>query len=161
VDLADLLASDRSIPLYKNAWQAGVTIAAVRLGHLYETGVAGVKPSDNDAWLWYRRGAEAGEPNALARFAQREEIAALAASDSSKRNAQLLQAFRLYAAAAIRAYEETWPDDAWRHWRYRRASLARVLAHEGMMQQVADTYAAVLAAGREGEETQSRKAEGP
>ena len=161
VDLADLLASDRSIPLYKNAWQAGVTIAAVRLGHLYEAGVEGVKPSENDAWLWYRRGAEAGEPNALARFAQREEIAALAASDSSKRNAQLLQAFRLYAAAAIRAYEETWPDDAWRHWRYRRASLARVLAHEGMMQQVADTYAAVLAAGREGEETQSRKAEGP
>jgi eukaryotic-like serine/threonine-protein kinase len=145
VDLADLLASDQSVPLYNGAWQAGVTIAAVRLGQLYENGVQGVKPSPSDAWLWYQRGADAGEPNALARFAQREEISALAASDSSKRNAQLLQAFKLYAAAAMRAHEEGWPDDAWRHWRYRGASLARVLAHEGMMQQVADTYAAVLA----------------
>ena len=145
VGLADLLASDRSVPLYKSAWQAGVTIAAARLGQLYENGLQGSKPSAGDAWQWYQRGADAGEPNALARFAQREEIAALGASDSTDRSAQLLQAFRLYAAAAMRAQEEAWPDDAWRHWRYRRASLARVLAHEGMMQQVADTYAAVLA----------------
>jgi WD40 repeat protein/serine/threonine protein kinase len=145
VELADLLASERSIPLYESAWQAGVTIAAFRLGHLYETGGPGGQTSERDAWLWYQRGADAGEPNALARFAQRGEIAALTVSDSSKRNAQLLQAFRLYAAAAMRAHEEAWPDDAWKHWRYRRASLARVLAHEGMMRRVAETYATVLA----------------
>jgi hypothetical protein len=54
-----------------------------------------------------------------------------------------LQAFRFYAAAAERAHEEDWPDDAWRHWRYRRASLARLLASEGLMQQVAAAYTAV------------------
>jgi WD40 repeat protein/serine/threonine protein kinase len=149
VDLADLLAPERSIPLYESAWKAGVTIAAFRLGHLYETGGRDVQPSERDAWLWYQRGADAGEPNALARFAQREEIAALSVSDSSKRNAQLLQAFKLYAAAAMKAHEDAWPDDAWKHWRYRRASLARVLAHEAMMRPVADTYAAVLANGSE------------
>jgi TPR repeat protein len=144
-----LLAPERSIPLYESAWKAGVTIAAFRLGHLYETGGRDVQPSERDAWLWYQRGADAGEPNALARFAQREEIAALSVSDSSKRNAQLLQAFKLYAAAAMKAHEDAWPDDAWKHWRYRRASLARVLAHEAMMRPVADTYAAVLANGSE------------
>jgi eukaryotic-like serine/threonine-protein kinase len=145
VDLADLLAVERSIPLYKSAWQAGVSIAAFRLGHLYETGGQGAQPSEHDAWLWYQHGADAGEPNALARFAQREEIAALTVGDSSKRNALLLQAFKLYAAAAMSAKEEAWPDEVWKHWRYRRASLARVLAHDGMMQEVADTYAGVLA----------------
>jgi WD40 repeat protein/serine/threonine protein kinase len=154
VDLAELLASDRSIPLYKSAWQAGVTIAAVKLGSLYENGLHGGRPSAADAWLWYQLGADAGEPNALARFAQREEMAALAQSDSLKRNAQLLEAFRLYAAAALTAQKQAWPDDAWKHWRYRRASLARVLAHEGMMQQVAETYAAVLA--KDSSPTQAR-----
>jgi hypothetical protein len=61
------------------------------------------------------------------------------------RNADLLQAFRLYAAAAERAHKEDWPDDAWKHWRYRRASLARLLAQDGLMQQVADGYREVLA----------------
>jgi hypothetical protein len=40
---------------------------------------------------------------------------------------------------------EDWPDDAWRDWRYRRASLARVLALAGMMQEVAEEYARVRA----------------
>jgi hypothetical protein len=52
----------------------------------------------------------------------------------------LLQAFRFYAAASERAHDEDWPDDAWRNWRYRRATLARLLAREGNMQQVADAY---------------------
>jgi hypothetical protein len=47
-----------------------------------------------------------------------------------------------YAAAAERAQDEAWPDDAWRNWRHRRATLARLLAREGMMQQVADAYVA-------------------
>lgn len=61
-----------------------------------------------------------------------------------KRNAQLFQAFRFYAAAAERAHDEDWPEDAWKHWRYRRATLARILAKEGMMQQVADAYSAII-----------------
>jgi hypothetical protein len=115
-----------------------VPIAAFKLGHLLEHGV----PSK--AWLWYQKGADAGEPNALARFAERDERDALAQTDLFKRNAQLLQAFRFYAAAAERAREEDWPDDAWKNWRYRRASLARVLAQRGMMQQVADAYRATI-----------------
>jgi hypothetical protein len=86
----------------------------------------------------------AGEPNAIARFAERDEANALIESDRSKRDALLLRAFSLYAAAAERAYEEDWPDDAWKQWRYRRASLARVLAQQGLMQQVADAYGSVL-----------------
>jgi len=52
----------------------------------------------------------------------------------------MLEAFRYYAAAANRAQSEDWPDDAWRNWRYRRASLARLLGRMGMMQEVADAY---------------------
>jgi WD40 repeat protein/TPR repeat protein len=160
VDLADLLVDvsadmldpRRAVALYEQAWRNGVSIAAFRLGHLYEFGLgagahhggAAFPPSDSQAWQWYQKGADAGEPNALARLAEREDGTALAATDSSARNARLLQAFRLYAAAAERAQDESWPDDAWKHWRYRRASLARLLALEGMMQQVADAYRTTL-----------------
>jgi TPR repeat protein len=106
---------------------------------------AGVFNADTSkAWSWYQKGADAGEPNTLARFAERDERNALVQTDALKRNAQLLQAFALYAAAAERAREEDWPDGAWKGWRYRRATLARLLAREGMMQQVADAYAAML-----------------
>jgi WD40 repeat protein/serine/threonine protein kinase len=152
VDLADLLEASRAIPLYQKAWQDGVTVSAFRLGHLYEYGIQGRENSGlsafrtdpSEAWVWYGQGAAAGEPNALARFAEREESKALATTDIAKRNAQLLEAFRFYTAAAARAYEENWPDNAWKHWRYRRASIARILAQEGMMQQVADAYAEML-----------------
>jgi len=160
VDLADLLVSAsakrpdpvRAASLYQQGWHDGVSIAAFDLGHLYEYGLQATKtssvafkPDASSAWQWYQKGADAGEPNALARFAEREESTALAATEPSMRNAELLRAFRLYAAAAERAHDEDWPDDAWRHWRYRRATLARLLAQEGMMQQVADAYSAVLA----------------
>jgi WD40 repeat protein/serine/threonine protein kinase len=141
VDLADQSDAALAVPLYKKAWQDGVSIAAFRLGHLYEFGSS---PDASQAWQWYEKGANAGEPNALARFADREERTALEATEPSKRNSLLLQAFTLYAVAAERAHGEGWPDDAWKHWRYRRASLARLLAQEGMMQQVADAYAVVF-----------------
>jgi hypothetical protein len=48
---------------------------------------------------------------------------------------------------ASRAREEDWPDGAWQNWRYRRATLARLLANAGMMQQVADAYTAMLDKG--------------
>jgi hypothetical protein len=95
------------------------------------------------AWFWYRKGANAGEPNALARLGEEDDRAAAATKDKKKREAILLQAFRHYAAAAERAHDQDWPDDAWKSWRYRRATLARLLAREGMMQQVADSYTAV------------------
>jgi hypothetical protein len=151
------LDANRALLLYEQAWQGGVTIAAFELGYRYEHGVHGriqagpnydnamrgpdVLPIDlSRAWLWYQKGADVGEPNALAHFAERNERDAINQTDPSKRNALLLQAFRFYAAAAERAKNEDWPDDAWRHWRYRRGTLARLLAREGMMQQVADAY---------------------
>ncbi len=160
IDLADLLVNasagkldpGRAVSLYEQAWQEGVPIAAFNLGHLYEHGVAAdvglastaVARDEPKAWQWYQKGADAGEPNALARIAEREENSALVQTDTKSRNARLLQAFRLYAAAAEVAREEAWPEDAWKQWRYRRASLARVLAQQGMMQQVADAYGAML-----------------
>jgi TPR repeat protein len=160
IDLADLLANPtvtgfdlgRARSLYERAWQDGVPIAAFRLGTLYEHGPQGASgavnaafhPDVSQAWRWYQKGADAGEPNALARFAESSENTALGVKNPRKRNALLLRAFSRYAAAAMHAYQENWPDDAWRHWRYRRASLARVLAADGMMQPVADAFAGTL-----------------
>jgi TPR repeat protein len=156
VDLGRLLSQStgelpelrRAISQYQQAWNAGVQIAAFALGNLYEHGVTRANaslltPDKALAWSWYRRGAEAGEPNALARCAENADDAALRAENTAKRNAYLLEAMRYYASAAERARQEDWPDEAWRNWRYRRASLARLLSSEGMMHEVADVYEAV------------------
>src|SRR5580658_814101 len=155
VDLADLLLdgtaggvdAQRAILLYEKALRDGVPIAAFALGHLYEAGVPGAglkfQTDPSQAWAWYQKGADAGEPTALARFGERDEQNALTVQDPAKARALLLRAFRFYAAAAERARDEDWPDEAWHHWRYRRATLARLLAREGMMSQVADEYSSV------------------
>ncbi len=149
---AAMLDVPRAVLLYEQAWSDGVKIAAFELGNLYEQGVSRAgnesgflsAPDSARAWLWYQMAADAGEPNALARYAEREESAAVFEGRGEQRNLHLLEAFKHYAAAAARARSEDWPDNAWRNWRYRRASLARVLAREGMMQQVAAAYDDVL-----------------
>ena len=170
VELAGLLvdasagASDhaRAVSLYEKAWRDGVPVAAFELGQLYEQRscwrqlrhrLLQRQPDPSKAWSWYRKGADIGEPNALARFGARHEAAAVTESSPQKRNALLLKAFASYAAAAERAQVEGWPDDTWRHWRYRRATLARVLARDGMMSQVADAYIAVRDQGLRGPPT--------
>jgi WD domain, G-beta repeat len=156
VDLANLLLDssagmldpNRAVLLYEQAWHDRIPIAAFELGHLYEVGVPGSFASApgkfqadlEKAWSWYKKGADVGEPNALGRFAERDERNAITEADPQKRAALLLQTFSNYAAASERAHDEDWPDDAWRHWRYRRATLARLLAREGMMPQVAKAY---------------------
>jgi WD40 repeat protein len=131
----------RAITLLQQAWNDGVTVAALELGRLYEKGFQGDAAA---AWAWYRKGAGAGEPNALARLGEAEEAAAGTGRTPTERNAHLLAAFTYYAAASERARVEDWPDEVWRSWRYRRASLARVLAREGLMEQVAAAHDAVL-----------------
>jgi WD40 repeat protein/serine/threonine protein kinase len=149
IDLAMLLArpvtgrSDvtRAISLYRQAWRDGVAIAAFELGALYERGVGPTLARDaTQALSWYRRGADAGEPNALAWFGARSLDTAGSAASPRERHAALLESFAYYAAASARAQEENWPEDSWREWRYRRASFARLLAREGMQRQVATTY---------------------
>ena len=143
-----MLDVPRAISLYERAWSEGVSIAAFQLGQLYENGVqrggteAGylLPPDKTRAWLWYRKAADAGQPNALARLAERDHVAAFFASSPGNKRLHSLQSFRYYAAAAERARLEDWPEEAWRGWRYRRASLARMLAGEGMTQEVADVY---------------------
>jgi eukaryotic-like serine/threonine-protein kinase len=151
VDLAELLDASAAVPLYRKAWQDGVPVAAFKLGHFYEYGMQGseksastaTRPDMSQAWSWYQKGADVGEPNSLGRLAERDERNALNETVLSKQNSLLLRAFGYYAAAAERAKDEDWPDDAWRYWRYRRASLARLLAREGLMQQAADAYASI------------------
>jgi WD40 repeat protein len=159
VDLAALLVDDlagpsdhaRAVALYEKAWHDGVPMAAFELGQLYERDVPGaaetvpvaLQPDLSKAWSWYRKGADIGEPNALARFGERDDASAVTESSAQKRDALLLKAFASYAAATERAQAEGWPDDIWKKWRYRRATLARLLASEGMMQDVADTYMTV------------------
>ena len=157
VDLAALLSgpSDTApdgpgaVSVLQRAWQGGVAIAAFRLGELYEHGGGGanghsVAPDVAEATAWYEKGAAVGEPHALAHVARRNYDAAASETDGMRRNTELLAAFRYYAAASARAQSEDWPDDAWRDWRYHRASLARFLAREGMVQEVADAYAQAL-----------------
>ncbi len=161
IDLANLLADPatpmfdpaRAAALYEKAWQDGVLIGAAALGRLYEHGAHGpvsgatrpLQPDAATAWAWYQKGADAGEPTALARFAERDDRDTLKETDPAKRSALQLRAFSYYAAACVRSGREAWPDRAWKIWRYRRASLARLLAHQGMMRQVADTYGTILA----------------
>jgi TPR repeat protein len=155
VDLAMLLSQkpggmqdvSRALSLYERAYSSGIAIAAFHLGALYEHGVQRpgggeywLAPDAALAWTWYRKAADAAEPDALARFAERADEAAFSEPDPAKRNAYRLDSFRHYAAAAERARIEDWPDEAYRTWRYQRASLARLLANEGMMQDVADAY---------------------
>jgi WD40 repeat protein/serine/threonine protein kinase len=80
------------------------------------------------------------EPDALARRGAEADEAALRAATGTDRNARWLDAFRFFAAAAARAEDEGWPPEVWSSWRYRRASLARLLARAGMMAEVADGY---------------------
>ena len=159
IDLARLLLQQapgiddvrKAISLYERAWSDGVTIAAFDLGNLYEHGVKNAgnerefwsAPDGTRSWSWYEKAAEAGQPNALARLAERKASAAFAEQNDAKSNSYLLESFKYYAAASELAYREDWPDDSWRNWRYRRASLARLLAHDGLMPQVAAAYAAV------------------
>jgi WD40 repeat protein/serine/threonine protein kinase len=169
VDLARILVESgsgtagesRALSLLERAWAAGVTISAFELGRLYEQPLPGMSmpdgrssallaPDSGRAWSWYQKGADAAEPNALAKFAEREDGAASAAPDSTTRNAHWLAAFSLYAAATERARLEDWPDAAWRGWRYRRASLARLLAREGLMSELAASYTAMRPTGAVG-----------
>jgi WD40 repeat protein/TPR repeat protein/tRNA A-37 threonylcarbamoyl transferase component Bud32 len=159
IDLARLLADPaggvssprRAISLYEQAWSDGVMIAGFELGQLYEHGVARgddgeeylVPPDEARAWSWYRKAVQSREPNALARFGEQADEAAFAASTEAQRTARFLDAFKYFASAAERARNEAWPDEAWRRWRYRRASLARSLARAGMMQEAAEVYGSV------------------
>jgi hypothetical protein len=81
-----------------------------------------------------------GGPNALAQMAEARERAALSMEEPSARNSALLEAFAGYAAAAELARTDNLADEVWREWRHRRAALARQLAKEGLMQQVAARY---------------------
>jgi WD40 repeat protein len=152
IDLADLLALPaagmfdpaRAASLYIEAWDSGVSRAAFRLGNLYEHGLNSLPADAAAASLWYKKGADTGEPYALAHLAERDEAAAVTEPSIPRKHSLLLNSFSEYAAAAERAHDEDWPeDDAWRDWRYRRATLARLLAREGMMPQVAAAYTQV------------------
>jgi hypothetical protein len=148
---AGLLDLPTAISLFERAWNDGVAIAASELGKLYEHGAS--RPGENEeylmapdnarAWSWYQKAAGADEPSALARFAESDDAAASSEVDPAKKSAMRLEAFKYYASATERARIEDWPDEAWRNWRYRQATLARLLASEGMMRQVADAYSEV------------------
>lgn len=84
-------------------------------------------------------------PVALSRLGDAADRAALGASTGSERDARLLEAFGFFAAAEERAQRAGWSDEASMRFRYRRASLARLLARAGMTAQVAQVYERVRA----------------
>ena len=126
----------RATALFQHAWNDGVTIAAFELGQLLER----ASPTAAQAWSWYEKAAQARNPNALARLAERAEDAAASTTTAAQSNSRVLESFKDYAMAAEYARSEDWPDDAWQGWRHRRASAARRLAREAMMRECADTY---------------------
>jgi hypothetical protein len=138
----------RAVLLFEQAWTDGLTIAGFELGSLYEHGVNrtganieySLAPDAARASSWYQRAAEAGDPSALAHFAEMEGVTASSQRADVNKKAYLLESFKHYAAAAEAARQANWPDDAWRSWRYHRASLARLLALEGMAENVAHAY---------------------
>jgi TPR repeat protein len=140
----------RALLLYEQAWKQGVVLAGYRLGQLYERGAAAADgspalPKDTArAWDWYQKASQVRQPDAVARFAERGEERALEANSRREQTVLLLDAFGLYARAVRTATAQKWPDEASRQWRYRRSSLARVLAGEGMMRDVAGAYRRVL-----------------
>ena len=147
-----LIDIPRAVALYERAWKDGVLAAGFELGSLYERGarspgpIGGYSqaPDATRAWSWYQEAADSGEPHALARFAERYDDAALTAENAASRATALLTAFARYASAAEKARHEDWPDGTWRNWRYRRASLARVLARDGLMYDAASTYEGIV-----------------
>ena len=158
IDLALLLSDpfvsmldpERAVSLLEQAWEEGLAIAGFELGALYERGVAPAGGAGKTrledpekAWFWYREAAKRDEPHALARLAEEEERKAVLGA-SSNANALLLKAFALYARAADRAHALDWPDEVSRSWRYRRSMLARVLAADGLMVEVADAYSRIF-----------------
>jgi WD40 repeat protein/TPR repeat protein len=158
IDLALLLSEPsgamldphRAVSLLEQAWDQGLSIAGFELGALYEHGVA---PADGagHAWPadpakashWYQEAAKRDEPNSLARLAERSETDAVTRPGAAG-DPQLLSAFTLYARAVARAEALGWPVSVWKAWRYRRSSLARVLAVDGKMQEAAEAYRSVL-----------------
>lgn len=93
-----------------------------------------------------QKAASHATPVPASTFAIRAEALELAGESSATglSAAALLVAFRDYAVAARSAQEQGWPQSRWRTWRYRRASIARLLAREGMTRQVVDAYRAAL-----------------
>ena len=156
VDLGNLLSQPlnqmldlgRAMSLYEHAWKDGVAIGAFALAQLYEYGVTQANgpaktllaPDEARALTWYHMAAERGQPDALARLAERNANIAYSQTDRAKRNTYLLESLEYYAAAAENARQEDWGDGAWQNWRYHRASLARLLARDQLMQEVADVF---------------------
>jgi WD40 repeat protein/TPR repeat protein len=135
----------QTLTLYRQAWNDGISIAGFELGRLYEAGVPGaganhLSADPEQAAAWFRKAAAAGQPHALAHLGEQAEAASVAAASMQRRNVLLLEAFDDYAAAAEQAARADWPEESWRLWRYRRASLAHLLAHAGLAQQVAEAY---------------------
>jgi len=153
---ANMLDPKRAASLLKQAWNSGIAMAGFELGSLYEHGLVGSQDAASgwqtdtvEAWHWYEEAARRFEPHALARLAERTEREVIT---GSKPDVELLSAFSLYTRAAERARQLGWPDNVWRSWRYRRATLAHILAAAGLMQQAAGAYEeAILAESRHGE----------
>jgi WD40 repeat protein len=143
---AHMIDGPRAASAFRKAWDSGAAIGGFELAVLYEHGLSagdgsgGNLPADaSKAWALYEAAAQIGEPHAIARLAERADHEALERSDTA--NAHSLEAFTLYARAAERARQQDWPDVVWRAWRYRRASLARLLADANLMPEVARRYA--------------------
>src|SRR5262249_51292710 len=75
----------------------------------------------------------ADDPRILVQTAEAEERAAIASPKPSDKYARLQHALALYTKAVQRASDSGWPQGYVRPWRYRRATLVRVLDRLGTL----------------------------
>jgi hypothetical protein len=113
-------------------WLAAAEFDPLSDAERRQLGVPGTDPAPDSS----------GGPDSLARRAEEEELAAIGEPEPAHRYQGLLQAFALYSTAAEQARLQGRSDDRYRHWCYRRASLAHLLARAGLMRQVAESFEA-------------------
>ena len=147
---AKLLDGTTAQQLLQQAWSKGVPVSAYRLGRLLEaanensTRIPGVIPDAAQAAEWYARGAAVHEPFALGELARRAEMSGLKVTSTAEQQRHWREAFVSYAQAAEFARRLEWPEANLRGWRYRRATLARLLGRDHLMPQVAIDFAEVI-----------------
>jgi hypothetical protein len=89
-----------------------------------------------------QKAQSAGDPSAFALAGEWEDRQLLATPAGADRLPHLLSGLRAYQQAARLGESAGWPEQTVRDWRFRRASLVRLLAKQQRMHEAGQTTAA-------------------
>jgi hypothetical protein len=117
----------------KQAWDKGVARAGTELARL-DGGTA-----EGESWL--RKAEAAGDPSAYALEGEWKDQRLLATHSDAEQLPQLLAGLKAYRQAAQLGETAGWPELTVRDWRFRRATLARMLAQRQKMHEAVQVIA--------------------